>query len=171
MQNHYSVARTLEELLQELLSKAVVIPQHVTEELKAGRSYASILRKDDSNAELSQKTLVSLENVEMNLLSLAEEVCGREYADGWQQRITSSRAEEIVPVVAAPVFSAGVPRGAYWIRYQTADLQRKVSASALLQQYALETIDQSDGFTLIYGKKEQVMEFLHKMKELTKATE
>ena len=159
-----AAAKVLDELLLELIEKGAAIPARVAEDLKAGRALAGIgLRKPDDE-ELAAMAGAVLESVEMNLLSQAEIIADAAYAEDWQGRIYSARTQE-QPLGAAQTpyvnrMVKGVPKGEHWIRFQTSEL-----ADADPAAFELTANPQEDGFTLIYGKKENVTAFL---KEISK---
>jgi len=166
MNNFHSVAKTLDELLQELLSKGIPVAEHVIRDLKELRSCAGILQRDSENPDLMQKTMIAKEKVEMNLLALAEIHVDQAYSDSWQNRINESLASEFVKTAPVSPLVAGVPHGAYWVRYLSDDLAEIPTGGELLAEYQLQTIPQEDGFTLIYGDKERVIAFLKALRPL-----
>jgi len=166
MYNFESVAKTLDELLQELLSKGVSVAEHVIRDLKELRSYAGILLRDADNSDLMHKAMIAKERVEMNLLSLAEIHVDQAYSDSWQARISESLTSELVKTVRISPLVAGVPHGAYWVRYLTDELAVVPGGGKLLKEYELQTIPQEDGYTLIHGDKEKVIAFLKALRPL-----
>ena len=156
MNNNLSAAKVLDELMLELIGKGLSPPPHVVEDLKAGRALAGMAaRAAGGNAELEDKIAPVFERVEMNLLALAEMAGGMEYADSWQGRIAGAyQAPAQAPPAAAKI--QGVPRDAYPIRIQTAALE----GCAPSEELDLTAIAQEDGYTLIYGKKENISVFL-----------
>ena len=166
MSNVYNAAKVLDQLLQEIVALQETVPQHIIDDLKTGRSYANILRRSPLDTEVAEKASIVLETAAMNLLALAETHKGAAFADAWQERIAAAYDEELPPLVSSSVFAAGLPKGVYWIRYQTAELKRIITVNELLQQHDLSTIEQDDGFTLVYGIKDQVLAFLHEIRHL-----
>ena len=168
MINYLSAAKVLEELMLELMQGEAEIPGHVTGDLKSGRSFASLyLRQPDD--EIAMKTSMALQNVEMNLLSLTEELSGRETAEAWQRRIIEayqrepeSRGEQ----EAAGKFVQGVPKDKYWIRLRKDYIEAAGSVS--LEAFRLAAAEQEDGYLLIYGAKEDVTAYLGVIREKTR---
>ena len=126
----------------ELLNRDIEVPAHAVEGLKAGRSLAAV---DEAGAH------AALEIVEMNLLALA----GAQ-ADAWQRRVVAAYAAAGAPA-SAPRMVTGLPKDAYWVRVATGELPAQVP---------LGRLDQEDGFTLLHGKREDVMAYLRQMKEI-----
>jgi len=168
MTNYLAAAKLLDELLLELLQKGMDIPAHVVDDLKTGRSLANIcMRQPDDEA--AAKTLATLQNVEMNLLALAEAGFGLETAEAWQRRLNEAYSEEAgQPQASASRFVAGLPKSAHWIRLQADYMAsvEEVDIDALLAQFALNTVPQDDGYLLIYGGKEEISAFLKEIREM-----
>ena len=167
MANYHSVAKILDELMLELIQRDVAIPPHVVDDLKAGRSFASIWLRQP-NDEVADKAMFALQNVEMNLLSLAEINAGKENADVWQRRIIEAYQEDIKQAAppAASKYVTGVPKGRHWIRIQAAELAVVEGLSALLDSYLLSSVAQEDGYLLIYGAKEDVSAFMKEIRQI-----
>ena len=174
MMNYHSAAKTLDGLMMELIKKGAEIPAHVVDDLKSGRSFAGILLRSPDDADVAGKAGFILENVEMNLLSLAEIKFGPEYAETWQKAIIAAYKEEIAPIAsaAASKLVSGVPKGERWIRVQTSELAAfyEHEPDKTPEVFDLTAVGQKDGYTLIYGKKENVASFLNQMKEFYRKT-
>ncbi|MCL2494434.1 MAG: hypothetical protein FWE98_02105 [Oscillospiraceae bacterium] len=161
MQNYLAAAKVLDELMLALLGKGLTAPPHVVEDLKAGRALANMSARQQAasqepgNAELEGKIAPALERVEMNLLALAEMAEGAAFADLWQGKIAGAYQS---PPQAPPLAGKmqGVPRDAYPIRIQSSALAGCAPAEAL----DLTVTAQEDGYTLIYGTKENISVFL-----------
>ncbi|MCL2508910.1 MAG: DUF2096 family protein [Oscillospiraceae bacterium] len=166
MANNLSAAKVLDELMLELLAGGMTIPAHVTDDLKAGRSFASISARSPGDADIDIKAASVLESVEMNLLALAEISGGAEYAEAWQKRIIAAYEEAAAKIpLSAVKMVQGVPKSAYWVRVQTSWLAQAGYTDGPPESLALSAIAQEDGYTLIYGEKENVISFLKKIKE------
>ena len=165
MSYYLGAAKVLEDLILDLREKGVDIPGHVVDSLKAGRSYASIWQRDTQDSETAMKAQSALEIVEMNLLSLAEEAVGGEYADGWQRKVAAAYQEAPEAHEKKPTFVVGVPKGDHWIRFETKDLYEIEGVERRLGERHLTARKQDDGFTLIHGKKEDVTAFMGEIRE------
>ena len=156
MNNYLAAAKALDELMLELIGQGLPASPHVVDDLKAGRALASMeARQPGGNPELEGKIAPVLERVEMNLLALAEMAGGAAFADSWQGKIAEAYQS---PAQAPPIPGKmrGVPRDAYPIRIQTSELEGCEPPEAL----GLTAIEQEDGYTLIYGNKENISVFL-----------
>jgi len=162
MLNYLTAAKALDELMLELIDKDLPAPAHVVDDLKASRALASMeARQPGANPALEAKIMPVLERVEMNLLSLAEMAGGTEYADGWQGKIAGAY-QSPAQAPAIPGKMRGVPRDAWPIRIQTSELEGCQPADEL----ELTAIEQEDGYTLIYGKKENISVFLKGLRQI-----
>jgi len=161
MTNYYAAARVLDELMLELLERGISIPAHVTDDLKAGRTFAGIWHRQPGDADVAMKVTTILQGVEMSLLALAETDFGADYADGWQRKITGAYMEEAGSDKPAPVsrYITGAPKGDRWVRIRPADLAIPDFGS-LIGGFSLSCAEQEDGWVMIHGEKEKVSAFL-----------
>ena len=171
MSNFPGMAKVMDELMLDLMKRGVDIPGFVTDDLKRGRSLAGIYSRDPCEGDTAVKTMSILENVELNLLALADIHFGKEAAEGWQRRIESALLEQAPQAKPVPVssFTSGAPRGDHWVRVQSDYLDTVDGARDLLSGYAVSIIDQDDGYLLIHGKKENVTAFLKEIRDLVNA--
>ena len=119
--------------------------------------------------ETEAKAMAVLQNVEMNLLSLAEILNDSAYAESWQMRINEAYASEASNFTTSPSSSAyvvGIPKGVYWIRIQEEYLVGLENREELLKEYDLSSKIQDDGCILVFGKKENVTLFLKTVREI-----
>ena len=170
MIDYLHIIKVLDGLMLELIGKGADIPRHISEDLRSGRSLAGIctLQTGDYD-DVAPKVMVLLESIGMNLLSLAEERCGIEYAEEWQRRIigaysndnTVQQKQRLQVKPKLPTFVTGVPKGEYWIRIDGSELS-PVSGDLdeMLTAFGLTANDQDDGYILLYGSKDNVSSFL-----------
>ena len=166
MTNYYAAAKTLDELMLELIKNGMAIPSHVADDLKSGRSLTSIEQRQDCDVGIANKINTILERVEMNLLSLAESGVGAEYADEWQKRIAGAYCVEPVKAPPASKMVFGVPKGKHWVRVQKTELEAVKELDALIGEYTLTALMQEDGYMLVYGEKEDVCAFLKAIRQI-----
>jgi hypothetical protein len=166
-----SAAKALDELMLELIRKDVDIPAHVAGDLKSARSLAKIDLLEPGNNDIATKIMIAIENVEMNLLALADIYLGREASEEWQRKITKSFDAQPARTSSAPVsrIASGVPRSDHWIRIKSDYLDSVEGAMEMLEETSLSAIAQDDGNILIHGKKEDVSAFLKSIREKVKA--
>ncbi|MCL1831113.1 MAG: DUF2096 family protein [Oscillospiraceae bacterium] len=167
MTNYIAAAAVLDELMIELKHKNIDIPSHVVSDLKTGRSFAGIAMRQAGEIETEAKAMAALQNVEMNLLSLAEIEAGNEYAEGWQMKIIEAYTSDVKapPSSSAAGYIVGIPKGVYWVRVQEEYLKDITDIAALLDEFTLSSKSQDDGYILVYGKKDNVSLFLASVRE------
>ena len=172
MTNFVEAAKVLEELMLILRNEEISIPVHVTDDLKSGRSLAHMGMRSNDDEQIEAKATACFQNVEMNLLSLTEIKFGREAADEWQRRLNEAyKLSQTDCSPAAPAqkkFIPGIPKGSYWVRVMEKFLNEAENPQQLLENYKLEAKPQDDDFVLIYGVKENVIEFLEELGNITK---
>ena len=166
MTNYHAAAKTLDELMLELIGKGMTIPTHVADDLKSGRSLSNIDQLQPGDAGIAAKIMAILQNVEMNLLSLAETGVGAEYADEWQKNIAGAYQKEHVKALPASKLVYGVPKGKHWVRVQMTELEAVEELETLLGEFALTALTQEDGYMLISGEKEGVYAFLKAIRQI-----
>ena len=165
--NHYSAAKVLDELMLQLMQNGREIPAHVVEDLKAGRSLASLLQRQPDDADIAAKATIALQNVEMNLLALAQQSGGTAYADQWQRQIIGAYQTDFVPEAPTPAskFVSGVPKGQHWIRILAVELAPVSELEQLLTEAGLSAEAQEDGYLLIHGEREKISGFLKNIRQ------
>jgi len=173
--NCLAAAKVLDELMLDLINRGIGIPPHVTRDLQSGRSLAGIsLRQTESRSvhshedSIAMKTLSILQNVEMNLLSLAQAGADTEYADAWQKRINEAylQAPDTTASKLASGFISGMPRGIHWIRLKTTELENVPALGELLDNFDLAASSQEEGWQLIRGKKDNIASFLREIRNI-----
>ena len=168
MTNYTAAAAVLDELMMELKDKGAEISSFVVSELKTGRSFAGIAARQEGEIETEAKAMSALQNVEMHLLSLAEQIEDIGYAEKWQKRIIDAYFSDAV-VTASQSSSrhlTGIPKGTYFVRIQEEYLKDVDNLAILLEEYGLTSQNQDDSYVLILGKKEDVTLFLQKVREI-----
>jgi len=158
MVDYGNVCKTLEQLMLELIGKGLSVPQYIYDGFNSVRSQIVIYaQKPDELCKAIEKSPV-LQEIETGLLITAEANFGKDYADGWQEKIMTSYREKEETVKAASYIS-GIPRNKYWIRLKT-----DADVGELCKSLNLQTRPQEDGCLLIYGRKEDVKDFLSKIR-------
>ena len=167
MPDYLSAAKALDELMLEVIGKNVDIPAHVADDLKSARTLAKIDLLKPGNNDVATKIMIAIENVEMNLLALADIHLGKDAAEAWQRRINESLEKRALCNASAPAsrIASGVPRSDHWIRIQSDFLDSVEGAMEILEHSPLSAIAQDDGNILIHGKREDVSGFLNSLRK------
>ena len=163
--------KTLEHLIVELRKRQVAIPTEVMTHLRSAKTMISVYNVDPSHLETLPTIENYLMNVESTLVNAARERFGQAFANRWIERIESARREEERKAEpAAPHFVPRLPKGKHWIRVLPSDDILKESMEQLAQEIGLSCEMQRDGYILVYGKEEQVKDFVSKMAKKCRRT-
>ena len=163
--NYDGLWKILEKLMAELMGKGVTIPQELMEDLKSAKFYISIYKTNPTALDIAENIELYIENVESNLLYLAESDMGKAYADEWLRKIYSAREEESKPTTAATGFVMAIPKSEHWIRINLSDFMVEEDIQELLKMLNLSSTPQENGYLLIHGKEENVKAFVKKVGE------
>ncbi len=168
--NYEHLWRVLEDLFVELTNKGVTVPEELLNDLKSAKTLITIYNAEPTALEAATQIEMYLDNVESNLLYLAESNLGKEYANNLLTKINEARQkglEEKVPVPSK--FVPGVQKSEHWIRIDISDLISGKELDSLLKRLNLSSKPQEDGYLLIHGKEENVKAFVKEISEKIKA--
>ena len=165
MIDYESVCKKLDALMVELLEKGFSVPQHVYGDIKSARSLISMYLSQPQELGAAMEASPFLQSAEMNLLSIAEAGIGKDFADKWQGEIIAAYQEKAAGAMKPGGFIAGIPKGEYWVRLKAPDITIDEELAGLLVTLKLTSKPQGDGYLLIYGKKENVKDFLKKVRQ------
>lgn len=158
--------KVLEELYNDVSKKGVTIPRELMADLKSTKTLMNIYKVDKTTLNISTDIEVYLAKIESSLLFLAETDLGKECADEWLERIYEARKKEFKDRPTIPSrFVAEVPKSEHWIRLKTSGLIGDKALKVLLAKFNLSSKKQEDEYLLIYGKKQNVQDFI---KEVSK---
>jgi hypothetical protein len=158
------VWRALADLLTELRQKGEVISADVIDDLRSAKTMIHVLKADPSHTENIPRVETYLENVELQLISTAQEKFGTEYVELWMKKLEEARRVTEGKETASR-FVPGVPRGKHWVRVQVSEETPKKDISELAEQNRLSYKVQEDGYVLVYGKNANVKSFVKRLAE------
>jgi len=152
----------LEKMIADFRKRGVNIPLEVMNDLKSAKTMVKILKADPSRVETLQKIEEYLGSVESYIVSEGQRMFGVEYVNEWLKRLDeASRTIEEEEEKAS--FVPGIPQEQKWIRVKPSEElpieKLKVLAKGLNLSYNI----QNDGYLLVYGKDEEIKEFVKKM--------
>ncbi len=162
MWNYYAVWRVLEELLGDLKERDVEIPADFLTKLKAAHGNINILKADPTYEDTMKKVEEQLNNLEGQLVYLAENRVGPEYADKWIARIRQARESE-PEVSRAKPFSPGVPRADYWIRLTIGEVIRLEEIKEMASDLGLSIKAEDTDTVIVHGKEAKVKRLVKNM--------
>jgi hypothetical protein len=162
-----AVWKVLEEMVIELRKKGLTVPSKVMNDLKSARTMIKIMNADASRSEITQKVDEYLGTVESYLVTEAQKEFEPEYIDAWLRRLEEANCETHANVVEESRFIAGLPRDQKWIRIRPLTSLPVEKLKQLAKKSNLSCSIQEDGRLLVFGKAEDIKEFVKKMTEET----
>ena len=154
----------LEELVEELRKQQVAVPSSLMTRLKSAKTLIKVYYADTSHVETIQSLEDYLLQVESSLMNIVKEKFGKAFMELCIKKLESARREE--PKKPSPQrFIPGLPKDGHWIRVLPSDDILRVDIVQLAEGLGLSTKSQDDGFTLVYGKQDQISEFIKSMAE------
>ena len=118
---------------------------------------------EDSRGEVIQKAEEYSANVEAYLVTEAEKTLGSEHVDRWLMRLEEASAGLCEEPKQEDKFVTGVPRDQKWIRVEPIDNLPTERIQRIAKEQNLQVNPQKDGRMVVYGKPEDIKEFLKKI--------
>jgi len=166
MWNYYAVWKALEELMGDLKEKGIEIPAGFLTKLKAVHGNINILKADPTYEDTMEQVEEQLNNLEGQLIYLAENGVSPEYADEWIAKVKEARESESEIPRAKP-FSPGVPRAHYWIRLTIGDIIDRDELEKMTLEQDLSIKEEGADTVIVHGERSKVKALV---KEITLKT-
>ena len=160
---YLAVWKVLEEMITDFRKKGVAIPSEVMNNLKSAKTMINILRADASRIETAQRIEEYLGSVESSLVSEGQKRFGTKYAAEWLKRLDEAGRKTLAEEEEEAKFVPALPREQKWIRVRPSPELPIEKVKTLAEQSNLAYSIQKDGFLLVYGKDEQLKDFVKKM--------
>jgi len=154
--NYYALWRLMADLIRDLKRKGASIPPNIMSDLRLIKSMIEILKIDRSNADVIRRIEECMSSLESQLIPMADEYFGREYAEALMDKIAEARRSEVSKPVLEMRLRVGAPRNKDWIRIKPTDIAPPDMIRELCKRFGLKYETQNDGFMLIYGDKESI---------------
>jgi hypothetical protein len=164
---YLAVWKVLEQMIIEFRKKGIPIPATVMNDLKSARTMIKIISIDAKRGETVQKAEEYLGNVEAYLVTEAQKKFAPEYIDDWLRRLEKASCEICEEKGEESRFISGLPRDQKWIRIEPLASLPLEKLEQLAEESNLSCSVQEDGRLLVYGKAEDIKEFVKKMTEET----
>ncbi len=162
MWNYHAVWKVLEELLGDLKQREAEIPEDFLTKLKAAHGNINIMKADPTHEDIMDKVEEQLNNLEGQLIYLAEDRIGSDYADKWLTKIKEARESE-PEVSRAKPFSPGVPRADYWIRLTVGDVIKRPDIEKMASELDLSIKEESASTIIVHGEETKVKSLVKAM--------
>jgi hypothetical protein len=162
MWNYYGVWKVLETLLGDLKEKGVEPPEDFLSKLKAVHGIINIFMQDTTYDESQIKLEEDLNEIEGQLIYLAEREVSNDYADAWIAKIKTARDSEPEVPHAKP-FSVGVPRADYWLRLTVGDIIDKDDLQKMATEQGLSVKEEDPETVIVHGDEAKVKALVKEM--------
>jgi hypothetical protein len=150
-------------MLADFRKRNATPPPEVMTDLKSAKTLIKILSADPKCQDAAQKIDVYLGNVESYLVSEGQKRFGTDYVDDWLKRLNEASQKITDKEEDKTDFVSGLPRDQRWIRVEpTAGLPAD-KVKELAQESNLLFKVENDGRLIIYGKDDQIKDFVKKM--------
>ncbi|MCX8153948.1 MAG: DUF2096 domain-containing protein [Candidatus Bathyarchaeota archaeon] len=161
---YLAVWKVLEEIVVEFRKKGMAVPQHVMSDLKSAKVLISLQDVKRIDSETAAKIEQYLGNVEAYLITAAQKAFSPERVDTWLKRLEEATYDAGETCVKeADSFISGVPRDQKWIRVKPLDSMPLEKLKQIAEESNLSCRVQEGGRLIVYGKAEDIQEFVKKM--------
>jgi len=157
------VWNVLENLITELRNRGHLIPANVMNDLHSAKTMIQVFKVDTKHTENIPKIEIYLENVEAQLISIAQEKAGSEFVAKWIEKLEEARRKVSEEKEEAARFVPGLPRDKHWVRVQISEEIPQKEIEKLAKENNLSHKIQKDGYMLIYGDDENIKAFVKKI--------
>ena len=148
----------------ELAKQRVTIPPELLNDLKSAKTLLLIDTLKPSDRSITSDIEMYMNNVESQLMSLADSYINREYADYWLNRIQQARAgNEVERKTTTSKFVSGVPKGEDWIRIKLSDVTSVQELETLVKKMKLSSRIEADDYMLISGQTPNIKSLIEEI--------
>ncbi len=162
---HLAISRVLEDLIIELRKRGLQIPLNVLNDLKSARVMMKIEDVDRKNlGETSPKIDEYLGSVEAYLVTEAQKKLSPETVDEWLRRLEAANRDTcLTEEKGESRFIPGLPRDQKWVRVEPIVSLPREKLEMMADATNLTCKPEPDGHLIVYGKAEDIREFVKKM--------
>jgi hypothetical protein len=157
------VWNVLADLITELRNKGQHIPANVMNDLRSAKTMIQVFKADTTHIENIPRIEIYLENVEAQLISMAQEKAGSEFVAKWMEKLEEARRKVSEEKEESARFVPGLPRDKHWVRVQISEGTPQKEIEKLAKENNLSHKIQKDGYMLVYGDDENIKAFVKKM--------
>ncbi len=169
--NYLAVWKILEEMIVELRKKGVQTPKNVMNDLKSAKVLLKIMDASERDqGEATSRIEMYFGSLEAYLVTKATKEFNSKKVDSWLRRLKEARCK-VYEISKGKEklenkFVKGVPRDQNWIRIEPLTTLPLEKLLELAEKGQLSSHLEEDGRLLVYGKGEDLREFVKKMTEL-----
>jgi len=159
------VWNVLADLITELRNRGQLISANVMNDLRSAKTMIQVFKADTTHVENIPRIETYLENVEAQLISLAQEKIGSKFVTRWMEKLEEARKKVSEEKEESARFVPGLPRDKHWVRVQISEDTPQKEIEKLAKENNLSHKIQKDGYMLVYGDDENIKAFVKKMAE------
>lgn len=168
----YSAAwKILEEIVIEFRKKGIMIPEQVMTDLRSAKTLIKLMdAADKDKGEVSLRIEQSLTSLEGYLITEAQKNFPPERIDEWLQRLNQPSCDTCSSTIdkeKETSFVSGVPRDQKWMRVKPIATLPIEKLKKLAEDAGLSSKPDKDDHLVVYGKEENIREFVKKMTNQT----
>ena len=162
--------KILEEIIIEFRKKNLPVSESVMKDLKSAKTLIKLMDTGEDRGEISPKVETFLANLEANLVTEAQKTFPPERIDGWLRRLEGSSSIECGSQPKPPAkeesrFVPGLPRDQKWVRVNPIASLPGEKLQQLAEESKLAWKKEKDGHLVVFGKTDDIREFVKKMTE------
>jgi hypothetical protein len=161
--------KILEEIIIEFRKKGLAVPAAVMNDLKSAKTMIKLMEAETGKGEMAPQAEQYLTNVESYLITEAQKAFPSERIDEWLRRLDEATIEACgcvkEDVKTESRFIPGLPRDQKWVRVTPIVSLPQEKLKQLAEESNLQFKAEEDSHLIVYGKAEDIREFVKKMTE------
>jgi len=170
--NYDTLWKLMANLIGDLKRRGESVPPRIMNDLRSMKTMIEVAKIDRSNPQVISRIEEYLTSLESHLLPIAREKIGEEYVDALMEKIAEAQKDtSTFEQKMEKRFPVGVPRDKDWIRIKPTEETPLDVIKRISREVGLKHQIQEDGYVLLYGRKEQIKEFVRRTARLTPSKE
>jgi len=161
--DYLGIWRVLEEMIIDFRRRERTVPADIMSRVRSAKTLINVLRVDSTYQEARKRIEEYLLSIESYLVSEGQKLFGEAYVEKWLRQLDQARKKIGEEQEEVSRFIHGVPRNQKWIRVTPSTELSVEELKSLADESNLSHNVQDDGCVLVYGKKEQMKDFVEKM--------
>ena len=161
--------KILEGIIVEFRKKGLTMPETVMSDLKSAKTMIKLMDADDGRGEIGPRVEQYLASAEAYLITEAEKAFPPERISEWLRRLQGSFCDVCAgqPKTEAKAerFVSGLPRDQKWVRVTPINSLPTEKLKQLADESNLSVKPEKDTHLIVYGKAEDIKQFIKKMTE------
>jgi hypothetical protein len=169
--------KILEEIIIELRKKGLTTPETVMSDLKSAKTMIRLIdAAEEGRSEIGPKIEQYMASVEAYLITEAQKCFPSERIDEWLRRLQGSSCDVCVgqpksTAAGESRFVLGLPRDQKWVRVTPITSLPPEKLKQLAEESNLSVKPEENSHLIVYGKAEDIKEFIRKMTKQTSKSE